>query len=142
MIDGLSEEPSVNVLPFPRRNFDPAKERAFRAKHRRKLLVHLSRHLAHLRYRQWEHNFPNEEALVMHKVRCAPLPWIKQHKSCRNDAMIDDLYGVEYCEHVLDELRSQQYSLQAKYERTTRNDFRASHDLACGCPDCRRMKAQ
>lgn len=140
MIDNLSEERYVEVLPFPRRNYDALKEKAFRAKHRRNLLVHLSTHLANLRFRQWEYDFPEEEAEVMHKVRCAPLPWIKQHKSCENNALIEDLYGIDYCEHVLDELRAQQQVLQHKFERANRNDFRASHDLACGCPGCQRMK--
>jgi hypothetical protein len=140
MLRDLGPEKIVDVLPFPRRVIDTRKEVAFRAKHRRNLLVHLSRHMAHLRYRQWEHDFPEQEALVMHKVRCAPLPWVQQPRSCRNDVGIEDLYGVDYCERVLAELRGEQHSLQSEYERTTRNEFRASHDLACGCPDCRRNK--
>ena len=142
MLRDVGPEKFVEVLPFPRRVIDAQKEAAFRAKHRRNLLVHLSRHLAQLRYRQWEHDFPEQEALVMHKIRCAPLPWIRQPRSCENNIAIDNMYGVEYCERVLEELRREQPCLQGEYERsrTTRDEFRASHDLACGCPNCRRNR--
>ena len=76
----------------------------------------------------------------MHKVRCAPLPWMKQPRSCKNNILIDDLCGVEYCESVLDELRLEMTKLQERYLRATRKNFRSSHDLACGCPSCTRNK--
>ena len=140
MLRGLDPEKRVEVLPFPRRVIDSDKERAARAKHRRNLLVHLSQHIAHLRFRQWERDFPEQEAQIMHKIRCVPLPWLRQPTSCRNDVGIDDLYAIDYCEHVLDELRREQPSLQSKYERVTRDGFRASHDLACDCPGCKRNR--